>query len=118
MKNNFVFKPWCVSPYGLMSPCVAARVAVRRAHAPYLAGMESLEAGEVGWGLEGAENIGHEGERGEGGLGHAALTELCKQDTHTHKRTHAHTHTHKRTHARAHTHKRTHTHTHMEWIHN
>lgn len=36
-----------------------------------LTGEESLE---VGWGLEGAENIGHEGERGEVGLGDVVLT--------------------------------------------
>ena len=36
-------------------------------------GEESLEAEDVGWGLDGAENIGQEGERGEVGLGDAAL---------------------------------------------
>ena len=46
----------------------------------HLTGEESLEVDEVGWGLEGAENIGHEGERGEGGLGQVDL-----------RHTHAHT---------------------------
>lgn len=38
-----------------------------------LIGDESLEAEDIGWGLEGAENIGQEGERGEVGLGDVAL---------------------------------------------
>lgn len=38
-----------------------------------LTGEESLEADDVGCGLEGAENIGQEGERGEVGLGDVAL---------------------------------------------
>lgn len=38
-----------------------------------LTGEESLEADEIGCGLEGAENIGQEGERGEVGLGDIAL---------------------------------------------
>lgn len=45
-----------------------------------LTGDESLEAEDVGWGLDGAENIGQEGERGEVGLGEVALT-----DTYTKK---------------------------------
>lgn len=36
-------------------------------------GEDSLEGLEASWGLEGAENIGHEGERGEVGLGEAGL---------------------------------------------
>lgn len=43
-----------------------------------LTGEESLEAEDVGWGLDGAENIGQEGECGEVGLGDVAL-----MDTHT-----------------------------------
>lgn len=38
-----------------------------------LTGEESLEAQEIGCGLEGAENIGQEGERREVGLGDIAL---------------------------------------------
>lgn len=38
-----------------------------------LTGEESLEAEDVGCGLDGAENIGQEGERGEVGLGDIAL---------------------------------------------
>lgn len=41
----------------------------------HLTGEDSLEAS---WGLEGTENIGHEGERGEVGLGEAGL-----RQTHT-----------------------------------
>lgn len=39
----------------------------------HLMGEDSLEGLEASWGLEGAENIGHEGERGEVGLGEAGL---------------------------------------------
>lgn len=45
----------------------------------HLMGEDSLEGLEASWGLEGAENIGHEGERGEVGLGEAGLWQ-----THTH----------------------------------
>ena len=38
-----------------------------------LTGEESLEAEDTGCGLEGAENIGQEGERGEVGLGDVVL---------------------------------------------
>lgn len=40
-----------------------------------LLGDESLEAEDVGWGLDGAENIGHDGDRGDVGLGDNALRE-------------------------------------------
>lgn len=43
-------------------------------------GDESLDVDEVGIGLDGAENIGHDGERGEVGLGFGGL-----QDTTTRK---------------------------------
>lgn len=45
----------------------------------HLTGDESLEVEDVGWGLDGAENIGQEGERGEVGLGDVALTEEKKK---------------------------------------
>lgn len=38
-----------------------------------MTGEESLEAEDIGCGLEGAENIGQEGERGEVGLEDVAL---------------------------------------------
>lgn len=40
-----------------------------------LTGEESLEAEDGGCGLDGAENMGQEGERGEVGLGDIALME-------------------------------------------
>lgn len=43
-----------------------------------LTGDESLEADDVGWGLDGAENIGQEGERGEVGLGDVVLKDNDK----------------------------------------
>lgn len=45
-----------------------------------LIGDESLEAEDIGWGLEGAENIGQEGERGEVGLGDVALMSTYTQN--------------------------------------
>lgn len=45
-----------------------------------LTGEESLEAEDVACGLDGAENIGQEGERGEVGLGEIGL-----MDTYTKK---------------------------------
>lgn len=45
-----------------------------------LTGEESLEAEDVGWGLDGAENIGQEGERGEVGLGDVALMNTYTQN--------------------------------------
>lgn len=48
----------------------------------YLTGEESLEGEETGCGLDGAENIGQEGERGEVGLGDDALIgTLLHRDT-------------------------------------
>ena len=46
----------------------------------YLIGEESLEAEDVGCGLDGAENIGQEGERGEVGLEDVALMDTYKQN--------------------------------------
>lgn len=43
---------------------------------------ESLEAEEMGCGLEGAENMGQEGERGDVGLGDVALGHT-RQKSHT-----------------------------------
>ena len=80
--------------------------------ASYLVGRESLEAGEVGWGLEGAENIGHEGERGEGGLGHAALTELYTHTHTTYAQTSMTTSMYRRTHICMNKHACPYTHTH------
>lgn len=45
-----------------------------------LTGEESLEAEDVGCGLDGAENIGQEGERGEVGLGDVALMDTYPQN--------------------------------------
>lgn len=45
-----------------------------------LTGEESLEAEDVGWGLDGAENMGQEGERGEVGLGDIALMDRYTQN--------------------------------------
>lgn len=41
-----------------------------------LAGDESLDVDEVGIGLDGAENMGHDGERGEVGLGFGGLQDI------------------------------------------
>lgn len=51
-----------------------------------LAGEESLEAEDTGCGLEGAENMGQEGDRGEAGLGDVVLV-----DTFTETLRHTHT---------------------------
>lgn len=54
--------------------CSALQAYNARAFLPaILTGEESLEAEDIGCGLEGAENIGQEGERGEVGLGDVAL---------------------------------------------
>lgn len=45
-----------------------------------LTGEESLEAEDVGCGLDGAENIGQEGERGDVGLGDVALMDTNPQN--------------------------------------
>lgn len=45
-----------------------------------LTGEESLETEEVGCGLDGAENIGQEGERGDVGLGDVALMDTYTQN--------------------------------------
>lgn len=45
-----------------------------------LTGEESLEAEDAGCGLDGAENIGQEGERGEVGLGDVALMDEYTKD--------------------------------------
>lgn len=45
-----------------------------------LTGEESLEAEDVGCGLDGAENIGQEGERGEVGLGDVALMDTYRNN--------------------------------------
>lgn len=47
----------------------------------HLTGDESLEAEEILWGLEGAENMGQEGERGEVGLGDGALDRHRQAET-------------------------------------
>lgn len=39
-------------------------------------GDESLDADEVGIGLDGAENMGQDGERGEAGLGFGGLQDI------------------------------------------
>lgn len=41
-----------------------------------LMGDESLDADEVGIGLDGAENMGQDGERGEAGLGFGGLQDI------------------------------------------
>lgn len=46
-----------------------------------LPGDESLEAEEIGCGLEGAENMGQEGERGDVGLGDVALMHTRQNNT-------------------------------------
>lgn len=54
--------------------CSALQAYRARAFLPVkLTGEESLEAEDIGCGLEGAENIGQEGERGEVGLEDVAL---------------------------------------------
>lgn len=54
--------------------CSALQAYSARAFLPAtLTGEESLEVDDVGWGLDGAENIGQEGDRGEVGLGDVAL---------------------------------------------
>lgn len=54
--------------------CSALQAYSARAFLPaILTGEESLEAEDAGCGLDGAENIGQEGERGEVGLGDFAL---------------------------------------------